>query len=492
MGLAIICLAIFVPICFLTPCYYADDGGYMQMLNYFVQTGKVDLMRWSQPTAVGLLLPGWLVACTAGSGFVQLDLIGVVFALAALAGLYTLFRALSLPATLSFLLVLSIFCFNEITFVTPTFMTDMPFLAYCIWWLVLTQRTLRRTEGVSALEALLWCTLLILALLTRSTGLMALPALMAAAVLCSNKRKQLLTLTGLFILSWVISAGVARMLTINPLSFLQTTALKEIFQLHDFARFNLRAGAIATLSVIFAASPVLVAVSGDRKWRLLQCLCAAVCAVAAIYFSYKGLFQPLEGWLRPVAVVFVALGAFHLPPVFAEALRNNRSLSIILLVFMALGLAVLPIMAHPLVRHVIPAMVSLIALTAIANKWRVKSAQIIFVLSSLLLITNVLKLQQIRMVDYAGLNIAQRLIERGFRPDQIDAGWAWFCHESLKPGVNEPQSYVERYGSWQRQAKFAVGSKLETSTEARELIRVPVTNFAFKDVVVLALKQFSN
>lgn len=464
----------------------------MQMLDYFVQTGKVDLMRWSQPTAVGLLIPGALVANTAGHGFVQLDILGVVFALAAVTGLYKLFRALSLSATLSFLLVLSIFCFNEIAFVTPTFMTDMPFLAYCVWWLVFTQRILSRAAGPEPFQCLSWCVLLVLALLTRSTGLMALPALMAAAALGNSKRKQLLTLTGLFILSWALSAGVARMLTINPLSFLQTTALKEIFQLHDFARFNLREGAVATLSIVFAASPVLVAVRGDKTLRLSQFLCAAAFAVAAVYFSYKGLFQPLEGWLRLVVVVFVALGAFHLPPVFIEALKNNKSLSIVLLVFMSLGLGVLPIMAHPLVRHAIPAMVSLIILTAIANRWRDNATQVIFVLSSLLLFTNVVKLQQVRMVDYTGLKMAQRLTEMGFQPDQIDAGWAWFCYQSLKPGVNDPQSYVERYGDWQRRAKFVIGSKLETSTQSHELIRVPVTNFAFKDGVVLALKQFSN
>lgn len=494
IALVLVCLALFLPVCLLTPCYYGDDGGYIQMLNYFMQSGKVDLMQWSQPTAIGLLFAGALAAKIGGFGFVQLDLVGLVFSIAAVIGLYILFRTRE-TANVAFLLALSIFCFCDATLVAPTFMTDMPFLAYCAWWLVFTERIISSDEKVTISNYLLWSVFLLLAFLTRSTMLLALPALVLATAVCASKRKLLLLLTVLFIVCGAVALVITKLLTINALTFAQTTALYEIFQLHDFARFNIREAAVATLSVIFSASPLLLAVntSSHRRLFLLRAGCAALSAIAACYFAWKGLFQPLGGQLTFVVIPCVTIAAYNAPVVFIDAFRNNKPLSLILLTLLAASLEVLPIMAHPLTRHAIPAMVALLALVALANCFKAGTEKFVFAMVSMLLFNNVVVLQQQRLTEYARLTIAQNLENLGVKPTAIDAGWAWFCYEGLVPGSDEPQSYVDKFKNWQKDAHFTVGPIAEAARDGRVLYEFAVPHFAHKiDVSVVQAKSITN
>lgn len=462
----------------------------MQMLKYFMQSGKVDLMQWSQPTAIGLLLAGALAAKIGGFGFLQLDLVGLLFSIAAVVGLYLLFRARA-TASISFLLALSIFCFCDATLVAPTFMTDMPFLAYCAWWLVFTEKILSSEEQVTISNYLLWFVFLLLAFLTRSTMLLALPSLIIAAAFCASRRKLLLVLIALFIVGWAVALVITKLLTINALSFFQTTALREIFQLHDFARFNIREGAVATLSVMFSASPLLLAVNtrSDKRFLIVRVAGAALAAIAACYFAWKGLFQPLGSQLSVVVVSCVAFAAYNAPIVFIDALRNNKPLSLILLTFLAVSLGVLPIMAHPLTRHAIPAMVALIALVALANCFKAGSEKFVFAMVSLLLFNNVVVLQQQRLTEFARLTLARDLETLGVKSTTIDAGWAWFCYEGLVPGSIEQQSYVDKFKNWQKEASFTVGPIAEATRDGRVLNEFAVSHFAHKvDVSVVQAK----
>jgi hypothetical protein len=491
LALVVVCLALFLPICFLTPCYYGDDGGYMQMLNFFMQSGKVDLMQWSQPTAIGLLFAGVLAAKCAGFGFVQLDLVGLLFSIAAVLGLYRLFRARA-EAGLSFVLALSIFCFCDAALVAPTFMTDMPFLAYCAWWLVFTQKVLSSEGPVKPVDYVLWCLFLLLAFLTRSTILLALPALLIAALFCASKRRVLLVMAALFIGCGVVASGITKLLTINALTFFQTTALREIVQLHDFARFNIREAAVATLCVIFSASPLLLAVNANSYKRLFpaRIISAAVAAVLACYFSAKGLFQPLGTLLSVLVIPAVTCAAYNAPVVVADALRNNKALALILLTFLVASLGVLPIMAHPLTRHAIPAMVAMIGLVSLADCYKTGTEKYVFALVSLLLLNNVIMLQQQRLSEFARLAISRDLQTLGVKPTTIDAGWAWFCYEGLIPGSNDQQSYVEKFKNWQKDASFTVGPISEAPKDGRLLSEFAVPHFTHKiDVSVVQAKS---
>ncbi len=482
--MALICLAIFLPICILTPCYYADDGGYIQMLSYFMHSGKVDLMHWSQPTAIGLLLVGSPLISLTGLGFTQVDCIGLLFAIAAVIGVHTLIRRQT-SATTAFLLALSIFCFNEVTFVTPTFMTDMPFLAYLVWCLVFTERILS-TEQPRKSSYLAWSVLLLLALLTRSTGLLLLPGVLLAAIACGAERKRLGLLTLLFVSCVAIVVLTTHFFSVNQPTVLETTALREIFNNHDFARFNLRAMALTLLSVIFSLTPLLVAMKApDKKLRLVQICCSILGAVLAAYFAHKGLLQPLGKVGAPLVVLCVAFAAWNLPLVVSAAISRNKVLSLVLITFIALQFAVLPIMAHPLVRHSVPGMVALVILIAIANSWRTSAPRIIAALSTVLIFYNVITLEQVRLESVAGLELAQGLIKEGIAPSDIDAGWAWFCYQALKPGSNDPQHYVDKYNFLRSHARFFIGTSEPGVKGGRTLTRLPVDYFAQKSEMVV-------
>lgn len=488
LAIALVCLALFLPICLLTPCYYADDGGYTQMLNYFMQCGKVDLMHWSQPTAISLILIASLIVKVVGFGFAQLDIIGLLFAISAVCGVYTLLKT-RLSAEMSFLVSLSIFSFYEVAYVTPTFMTDIPFLAFSVWWLVFVDRILN-AERPHPWNSLGWFVFLLLSLLTRSTVLLALPALLAGALLCKEQRRNLLVQCGAFVACLLLSLAITKILATNQLSFLDTTALREIIQLHDYARFNLRELAVATLSVLFATSPLLIAVkASDKKLRVIQICASVVAGGLAVYFAWKGLFLPLGKVASPVVIISVVVAAFNIPVAITAAARKHKVLSVILLAYALLQLAVLPIMAHPLVRHAIPAMVALTIVIAIANAWRPNAFKLLMVLSPLLIFTNVINLQQLRLVDFATLQLVKDLNKEGVSPQEVDAGWGWFCYTALVPGSNDPKHYVEKYHDWQSDAKFFVGRLSDQQNAGAVLTSVPVQHFAHHaDLVVMKRK----
>ncbi|MBS1955889.1 MAG: glycosyltransferase family 39 protein [Cyanobacteria bacterium SZAS-4] len=484
LAIALVCLTIFLPICLLTPCYYADDGGYTQMLSYFVQNGKVDLMHWSQPTAISLIVIASLIVKIIGFGFAQLDIIGLLFATAAVCGIYVLLKT-RLSSVVSFMVALSIFAFNEVTYVTPTFMTDIPFLAFSVWWLVFLDRTLT-SETNNRWNYLACFVFLLLSLLTRSTILLALPALFGAAIFCQKERKTLLIQSGVFVACLLLSLAITKFLSINQLSFLDTTALREIIQLHDFARFNLRELAVATLYVVFACSPLLMVVkAADSKLRIVQIGSAVIAGVLAVYFTYKGFFVPFGKLASPVVILCVMVAAFNIPIVVTASLQKEKVLSVILLIYAASQLAVLPIMAHPLVRHAIPAMVSLTIVIAVANMWRNNAFRLLMVLSPLLIFANVINLQQIRLIDFATWQLVQDLNEKGVAKDKVDAGWGWFCYTALVPGSNDPKHYVEKYRDWQSDAKFFVGNPSDQQKPGTVLISLPVHHLANHSEIVV-------
>lgn len=490
VALAVICLTIFLPVCILTPCYYGDDGGYMRMLSYFIDSGTVDHMHWSQPTAIGYLVVASLITKVIGFGFAQMDFVGLLFAITSVCGIYRLARS-QLPQGMAFGLALSIFCFNEVTQVTPTFMTDMPFLAYSVWLLVFTDRLLQDKKTPYVGTYVGWSLSLLLALLTRSTGLLVLPALLTAAIFCKVQRKQLLILSALSVACSLVAAAITRVLAVNQMSLLETSALRQIILLHEFARFDIRAAVLAALSILFAVSPLLVAIKASRgKVQIIRICSGFIGAGAAVYFSQKGLFQPLGAAFTPLVVGCVAISSFNLPVVFVEAIRTNKVFSLILMTMLVFQLAVMPIMSHPVTRHAIPAMVALTVIIATANAWQRNGAKLIFALAGILILNNVIVLQQLRLTEFATFVVARSLGKAGVPARDIDAGWGWFCYTALVPGGNDPINYIDKYNTLRERARFFIGSLVEAEKRGRLLTRFQVQNFALKtDIGVSIIKK---
>jgi len=469
----------FLPVVVWTPGWYGDDGGYMHMLNYFMGTGKVDLMHWSQPAAFGVLIIASLVAKIIGGGFLQFDFIGLLFTTCACCGAYTLARHHVEPR-LSFLIAISIFCFNEVVLVAPTFMTDMPFLAYTIWWLVFTQEIVAKPK-IQLWKYFAWSSFLVLALMTRSTILLAMPGFLVSLLFCPVQRKRLLVLTALFTVTVIVGAAITHSVSINQMSLLDVTSLRQIFVSHDFAMFDIRAAVVAGLSVMFAGSPLLMGVKQTNKELRPVQICTALVALGlSLYFSMKGHFQPLNPLLTPLVVCCVGVAAFNLPLFVAAAIGKNRTLSVILISCITLQFAVMPIMAHPLTRHAIPVMVMLTTLIAIANLSTLRAQRISFLLALALILNNLVGLQSVRLINFAERELGLGLIQEGIKPQDIDAGWGWFCYYGLTPGRQDGLSYQERYEKWQRDAKFFIGPAQGVEKPDLLVARLPVNYLSDK------------
>jgi hypothetical protein len=452
---ALLCLVIlvallFLPVSLLVASGYADDGGYARILQYFLSTGKVDLMHWSQPNTVGLLVLAAPMVSVSGFGFAQLDLIGILYTIAVSIATYLFARAYLSPA-FSIAVASALFCFSEITLVAPTFMTDMPFLAYCAWWLYFTQKILSGSTNRLSIYTY-WCVSLLLAVMTRSTIILFFPGILIASVLCREHRKKLLLLSGLFVICVGITLVINRWLVINPMGLLEVTSLKKIFVDHDWSMLDVRATAISTVSVLFAVAPLMIAMgAGPRTLRPIECVLTLFFFLLSSYLSTKGYFA-----FAPLMVLGCAISAFHLPTLMSKSFEVNRPLWVILVSSILCQISVMPIMAHPLTRHAIPVMLVMIFLCAMANFWNKKFLKIYVPLAALLILYNVIALQQVRLIQYGTWKLAEMLVSSGVKPENIDAGWAWFCYYGLEPGSFQKEGYRERFRLWQKNADFAI------------------------------------
>jgi hypothetical protein len=130
----------------------------------------------------------------------------------------------------------------------------------------------------------------------------------------------------------------------------------------------------------------------------------------------------------------------------------------------------MPILLHPLPRHLMPAGVAIVLLVALhgrlpipalrSAKFRVMLGR---TLTLLLLPVIVLGLARERSLSQKQFDVATSLSKRGVPVTQIDAGWAFFCARDLKPGLPAaaylpPNDYVSRFTRVQQRAPFIVST----------------------------------
>jgi hypothetical protein len=469
-------LVMLLPIAFLVPVPYTDDGGYARILQYFLKTGKIDLMHWSQPTIVGLVLLSAPIVSVMGATFKQLDTIGIFYTICALSATY-LFARSYLETLASAAITLSLFCFSEIPFAAASFMTDMPYLAYFAWWLLFTQRILSTNSGKSLKPYIGWCLTLVLAMLTRSTIALMLPGFILAAVLCVQQRKQLVRMFGLFLCCGAASTAVTHCMVINPVSLMDSTALQEIFGLHDWRRFNLRIASFSIVSLLFACAPLLACMRANAPLlRRLQFCLSAVALLVSAYLLAKG-------FVTPPIVTGCIVAAFYLPSTMAKAKEVNLPLWTILFVGTMTHITVMPIMAHPVPRHAIPIMLMLVLMLSMVNCWHANRIKFCFPLAAALIFYNVIALYQVHLVQFATWQMANKLVSLGNSPESIDAGWSWFCYHGLHPGTDEKTSYEDRFNSWQKNATFIVSNENGDRQGYKTIAQIPV-NYLWKQDLV--------
>jgi hypothetical protein len=113
----------------------SDAGGYVNMLRHFLASGHIDYMFWSQPTFIGIVALAAPWSLLFGTETASLQTLGIAYGLITLGGLYA-FLVQDVRPTIAALLCASLLCFSEFLPYVPSFMTDVPYVAYTVWFLV--------------------------------------------------------------------------------------------------------------------------------------------------------------------------------------------------------------------------------------------------------------------------------------------------------------------------------------------------------------------
>ena len=112
LALLIVCGAILSWLAISSAAPYGDSGGYEVMLRHFLATGRVDYMKWSQPTFVGLLPVAVPWSWAFGTSTASLQWLCVAFGLALLAGVWT-FCARTVGGWAAFWVALSVLLLHD-------------------------------------------------------------------------------------------------------------------------------------------------------------------------------------------------------------------------------------------------------------------------------------------------------------------------------------------------------------------------------------------
>jgi hypothetical protein len=114
----------------------SDAGGYVNMLRHFLESGEVDYMRWSQPTFIGVVALAAPWSLLFGTDTVSLQCLVILYGLATVGGLF-IFLVQDVRPTRAALLCVCLLCFSEFLPNVPAFMTDIPYIAYIVWFLIM-------------------------------------------------------------------------------------------------------------------------------------------------------------------------------------------------------------------------------------------------------------------------------------------------------------------------------------------------------------------
>ena len=445
------------------------------MLRYFLQSGKVDYMRWSQPTFIGLLPVAVPWSLAFGTSTASLQSLGIAYGLVLMAGLY-LFLTRYIPPLHAALFCLALIASSEFLPFVPTFMTDIPYATYIVWFLVVHQQLEKtysepKERGRPAGLWIAWGVLFLLACLTRSFSLLLVPLFLVQTMLQRSSTSVAFP-RRCFLVSAALSVAAlvtVRLISLNGFSPAELTILPDVLLRHEWKRFDLRTLVTSLLQTTLMVLPVLLVSkqASMRRLRLSEGVVALLSFGLALYFWKKGLLEAnmtlpfvptdMKG-LSLFLVVLVPIASVFLYRLLETAFMGSRSSIVQVLIALAIAhVLVLPVMQHPMLRHTLPAFIALLMMTAILG---VRSNRMLLAVSGLILLGlalhNTISLIQQRTVEQAKWNIAADLVKTGVPLDQIDGGWGWYCRYHLHPGIAHPLDFVTDYPNFTRSARFSV------------------------------------
>ena len=576
-ALLLIGLALCITLALASTQPFSDSGGYEGMLRYYLRSGRVDYMKWSQPTFIGLLpvaVP-WTRALGLNSASLQWMCVGFTMVLLALVWAWC--ARVGRPWA-ALWLALGVLLLPDALKAGTTFLTDIPYVAYLVGFLTAhaqlersyageskaqgskaqgSEKTKEQSAAVWRYRAIWWAcwgVCFALSALTRSFSLLLVAVFGVQWVMA---RRNVAALK--FALACLLGGGVlaalclltTRKLGENAIGFKDITTLPLILHGERNA-LNVRQLIVGVMELALALFPALLLWSVPRKWgrRVLSwrvmpadAVVGAVSLVLGLLFWRKGAF---DGWFvlpqvpqlgKALIVGQIALLPFAVPlmgrvlrrglrtagqlkssemkldgaaqeagktRVNAAAVGGARALPHTCGVLTAIALvhfALMPVLLHPLPRHLMPAGVAILLLVALqvpaarlgameepateGGERRVgrAHAQLWGASRGRMVATSVLTLgllgliwwdvRTARVLDAAVYSEAARLArgleKQGIAPtscaSRIAGGWTWFCARDLQPG-QPAGDYVRRYAARRETAPYVVWVPSVAAVEA--------------------------
>lgn len=421
------------------------------MLNAFLKSGQMDLMHWSQPTYLGVL-PYALPLHILGND--------PSYALSGVLASITTFVALSILTSRSgdyraaTLLPLTLFAFPEFVHTAVTAMSDQYFLAYLTASLILLSAD-GRTTSKYQMVGLAAC--FGLAALTRAHALI-LP--LCALVGCGwNQSKS--ERTSLIVLFCVVPVTfvLATMLTTNRIPLTEITSILPI--LHgELALFDVRAMILAIFDTAFALLPASMWLANKHKLGKPDFIVTAVAFLLALNSFIKGhAITSVCDLPNALTLVLIPVACGLLTNVLRNGPIDNRMYRTSLL-FAAGTIVVMPIMPHPMSRHALPALVSILFALAIGRP-RAQFTRSFFIAAaglSLMIGNNLISNYTQRVSLQKDWDASIDGVKKGIPASKIYAGWNWFCFNQLKPGQIEDYDYQKEYLKQKELAPYVVSN----------------------------------
>lgn len=463
-----------------------DVGGYIHMLRHFLATGRVDYMKWCQPTFIGLLPIAAPWGLAFGTGIGSLSLMGIGYAIVFITGSYLLVSRYT-TWFMAALVCLSLLCFADFLPCASSFMTDIPYVAYFVWFLLAHHLLMDVAATASKGRVLIWggwCVSFMLAALTRPFIFIVIPVFFLQWMFAVDGKRRFyrnctVTSTALAMLSFAVIAALGE----NRFTPIEQTSLREVFVFHDYGRFNIQAMLLALLNTGLLALPALLLSAQARKARLSLGDIGAVALglIVGFYYWRRGMFScalPIANpnvikWVTLAQVMGAAIGWGVIGRLLISAIRGFRSgMAPVLAVVIVAQFAVMPIMQHPLMRHVLPAFIALTILIVVTG---IRSPRSVLVFSVCLILvlasSNAVNARDAAKVEETVWRVNRELVDSGVKLDQIDGGWGWFCYFHLRPGETDVRGYRARYYELRDHARFSVGTERPLSGQGtvREL-----------------------
>lgn len=464
----LILAAVLLPIALRSPFSWNDAGMYENILRSYLATGRVDYMHFCQPTYIGLLPVAVPWAAVFGTSTPSVQVMNVVYMVAAGAGIYCYAVRRTSPATAAFLALVPL-GFGEVVLNASAFMTDTPYLAYLVWFIVVTERlealytspaTGRPAGGRRALLWGAWVGLLMLAVLTRTFALLALFLLgvylhyrRRAATEGGERRFAVLALVAGGA-SAVACFLLIKALSVNPFPTDRMTNLAVILR-GQVGILHVRHALSWLLQSAVLVSPALLLSrpAGGRPTRFEMAAAVGGLLFAGFCWRVGSFLDTAAGVpghdLTQLAAVFQLL---WVPPVVVILWRMTRELarpgalgadaSLFLLVgFILAQVAVATVMQTPFFRHFAPVGVLLVMLApqfgAMASLRSPRGA-LVAALWIVFAAYTAIVIRGTRDTEAVAFEAGRRLTRSGVPAADVDAGWGWFAYERLKPEFGDP------------------------------------------------------